>query len=214
MRLILLILRPAYYLLYHHLSWMYDLVAWTISLGRWNDWVQTSLPFLEGRVLEIGYGPGHLQKKMTEAGLFPFGLDESRFMARQASRRLKKAEMPARLSRGLAQSLPFMADTFDSVVATFPAEYIFDPHTLDEVYRILSPGGRFIVVPMAWVTGTRPLERLAAWLVRVSGQAVGLESILQATKARFLAGKFQVRHELLDGKGSRVLVIVAGKMKI
>lgn len=211
MRLLLLLLRPIYYLLYHHFSWTYDLVAWTVSLGRWNDWVQMALPFLDGRVLELGYGPGHLQQKMTERGLHPFGLDESRFMARQASCRLKKAGLTPHLSRGLAQSLPWTADTFDCAVATFPADYIFDPRTLDEVYRVLAPGGKFIVVPMAWVTGKRPLERLAGWLLWVTGQAAGLEGILEATEARFRAGRFEVRHELVEEKGSRVLVIIAEK---
>ena len=212
MRVILFLLRPVYYLLYHHFAWTYDLVAWTVSMGRWNGWVRIALPFLHGRVLELGYGPGHLQREMTERGLHPFGLDESRFMARQASRRLKKAGITPRLCRGLAQSLPFAADTFDSAVATFPAEYIFDPHTLNEVYRVLVPGGQFIIVPMAWVTGTRPLERLVAGLVRVSGWAAGPEEILAGVKTRFRAGRFEVRHELVEENGSRVLVLVAEKM--
>ena len=61
MRLIFSLLRPVYYLLYHHFAWTYDLVADIVSLGQWKDWVRTALPYLDGCVLELGYGPGHLQ---------------------------------------------------------------------------------------------------------------------------------------------------------
>ena len=55
---------------------------------------------------------------------------------------------------GLAQSLPFPCDYFDSIVATFPSGYVFDPNTLAEVKRVLRPpsvddntiGGRFIII--------------------------------------------------------------------
>jgi len=147
MRLLLLLLRPIYYLLYHQFAWAYDFVASLVSLGQWQDWVRTALPYLDGRVLEIGFGPGHLQVEMQGRGLRPFGIDESRFMARQASRRMKKAGADPRLARGLAQALPYPAGTFDAAAATFPAEYIFDPRTLDEVHRVLAPGGTFVILP-------------------------------------------------------------------
>ncbi len=222
MRAILFLLRPVYYLLYHQFAWTYDFVAALISLGRWRDWVQCALPYLDGRVLELGFGPGHLQQSLNEKNLPAFGLDESQPMARQASRRLKKAGLTQRLSRGLAQNLPFAANTFDCAVATFPAEYIFDPHTLEEVHRVLAPGGKFVILPMAWITGTRPLERLAAWLFRVSGEAPGKPGPVSAaiidrfTRAGFGASPEpgrRVRSEIVAMKGSQVLVIVAQKCR-
>src|SRR5450830_1634642 len=130
MRLIQILLRPIYYLLYHQFAWTYDLVASMVSLGRWQDWIHSALPYLNGRVLEIGFGPGHLQFSLNEKDLPSFGLDESRQMARQASRRLRKQGVTSHLSRGYAQYIPFASGVFDSVVATFPAEYIFDSRTL------------------------------------------------------------------------------------
>jgi len=212
MRLILLLLRPIYYLLYHQFAWAYDFVASLVSLGQWQDWVRTTLPYLDGRVLEIGFGPGHLQMEMETHGLHPFGVDESRFMARQASRRLKKAGMEPHLARGLAQALPYPSGAFDAVAATFPAEYIFDPRTLDEVQRVLAPGGKFILLPMAWITGLRPLERFVAWLMRLSGEVPGEPGhLLPVVRERFAAAGFDVRKETVDLPRSRVLVIVATK---
>jgi ubiquinone/menaquinone biosynthesis C-methylase UbiE len=212
MRLILFLLRPIYYLLYHQFAWAYDSVAAVVSLGRWQDWVRATIPYISGRVLEIGYGPGHLQLSLNENNLPAFGVDESRQMAHQASSRIRKKGGVSHLCRGYAQHIPFTYGSFDTVAATFPAEYIFDSQTLKEIWRVLVPDGRLIVLPMAWITGRRPLERLAAWLFRVSGEAPGKPGpISAAIKDRFTHTGFQVRSEIVELKGSHVLVVVAKK---
>lgn len=212
MRLLLLLFRPLYYLLYHQLAWTYDHVASIVSLGHWQDWVHSALPYLNGRVLEIGFGPGHLQRFLYVKNLLVFGLDESRQMARQASRRLRKQGAISRLSRGYAQYIPFPGGAFDSVVSTFPSDYIFDPLTLKEIKRVLTPAGRLIILPMAWITGKRPLERLAAGLFRLSGEAPGKPGPLSTTIGdRFSPLGFDVHSELVEFKASQVLVIVAEK---
>lgn len=212
MRLIPILLRPIYYLLYHQFAWTYDIVAAFVSLGRWQGWVQAALPYVNGRVLELGFGPGHLQLSLNEKNLASFGLDESRHMAYQANRRLRNFGAIARLSRGYAQSIPFASGVFDSVVATFPAEYIYAPQTLVEIKRVLVPAGKLIILPMAWITGTRPLERLAAWLFRISGNAPGKPGpVTAALRDRFVRAGYEVRSEIVEKKGSLVLVSVAEK---
>jgi ubiquinone/menaquinone biosynthesis C-methylase UbiE len=196
-------------LLYHPFSWMYDFVAAAVSLGRWKGWVLQARPFLSGRVLEIGFGPGHLQMTLNVDGWIAFGLDESRQMSRQAGRRLRRAKYPVRLTRGYAQNLPFPDSAFDRVVATFPSEYIFEVQTLAEIRRVLRPAGELVIVPSAWITGKRLLERLAAGLFQTTGQAGVLELILPGMKKRLAASGFAVRHELVELEGSRVLVIIA-----
>ncbi len=212
MRWIVILLRPIYYLLYHQFAWTYDFVAAVVSLGRWQEWVRSVLPYLNGRVLEIGFGPGHLQLSLNEKELPTFGLDESGQMACQASRRLRKQGVISHLSRGYAQYIPVASGVFDSVVATFPAEYIFDSRTLKEIQRVLAPAGKLIILPMAWITGSRPLERLAAWLFRVSGEAPGKPGPVSAViKDRFTRAGFEIRSEIVEMKGSQVLVIVTKK---
>ncbi len=212
MRLVFFILRPIYYLLYHQFAWTYDFVAAVISLGYWQNWVQTALPYLNGRVLEIGFGPGHLQLCLSEKQISVFGLDESRQMAYQASRRLRKQGFTPRLSRGYAQNIPFADGIFDSVVATFPSDYIFAPETLDEIQRVLVPAGLLVILPLAWITGTRPFERLAAWLFRVSNEPPGKPGSVSATiKNRFAYTGYDVQAKIVELKGSQVLVVVADK---
>jgi ubiquinone/menaquinone biosynthesis C-methylase UbiE len=168
-------------------------------------------PFLIGSVLEIGFGPGHLQMALNADGLAVFGLDESRQMSHQAARRLHRVKYPQRLIRGNAQNLPFLDCAFDRVVATFPSEFIFEGQTLLDIHRVLRPAGELVIVPSAWITGKGLLERLAAGLFLVTGQAGVLEQILPGIKQRISASGFLVRHELLELEKSRVLVIIANK---
>jgi ubiquinone/menaquinone biosynthesis C-methylase UbiE len=67
------------------------------------------------------------------------------------------------LCRGLAQQLPFAARTFSTVVSTFPTEFIYDPRSLSEAARVLTPSGRLVILPAAWSVRQRLVERAAAW---------------------------------------------------
>lgn len=217
MRPLTRILRLFFRLLYQPLARTYDLVAWTVSLGRWNDWVESVVPFIEGmRVLELGHGPGHLQRLLQSLNLLTVGLDESRQMGRLAKNRLSQhGYAQINLARGLAQSLPFPADAFDTIVATFPTEFFVDSRSLSEVRRTLTTGGRFIVLPLAWLTGTGPLDRFAAWLFRVTGQVpsdLNEESTARLIRPFTEAG-FQVKAEQLEVKSSRVLIVIATNAK-
>ena len=208
-------MRLFFYLLYHPFAWSYDFVAWTVSLGRWRDWVKSLVPFIEGtRVLELGHGPGHLQRLLLDLNLLAIGLDESRQMGHLAKSRLKHIDYTQnKLVRGLAQSLPFPAGSFDTVISSFPSEYIFDTQTLVEAYRTLHKGGRFIVLPAAWITGQKLMERLAAGLFRVTGQVPTdpIDVISKRLKQPFEEAGFQVKIEQVEVKSSLVLIVIAEK---
>lgn len=142
------LIRRLFYHFYREFAWTYDGVAWAVSAGLWRHWILAALPQLRGRTLELGFGPGHLQRALAgRPGVV--GLDSSPQMATLAARRLRRAGHLPRLARGAAQRLPFPAAAFDTVVATFPAEYILDPATHAEIRRVLAPGGRLVVVPFA-----------------------------------------------------------------
>lgn len=170
------------------------------------------VPFIEGqRILEIGYGPGHLQHVLLSRNLVVVGIDESTQMGRLAQRNLKAslalhADKQANLTRGVAQHLPFADRSFDSVVATFPTEYITDPDTLAEVQRCLSDGGRFIVLPVSL-----PKNRFLDWLFKVTHQSPreALEVVKSRLKEPFLAAGFQTAVETLDVKSGILLIVLA-----
>jgi ubiquinone/menaquinone biosynthesis C-methylase UbiE len=202
-------LRFFFHHLYHGLAFTYDLVAASVSLGHWNEWTRTVLPFIAGtRILELGHGPGHLQRFLLDLGLDSAGLDESAQMGHLAKRRLRGARLPVRLTRGEAQRLPFPAETFDSLVATFPSEYIFDPRTLAEAYRVLKVGGRFIVLPAGW-----PKNPLLGWLYRVTGEspAEAREVVKQKWSQPFVRAGFETETRILEVKSGTLLIINAKK---
>ncbi len=201
-------------LLYHSFAWSYDLVAATVSLGRWKDWVKASARLLAGpRVLELGFGPGHMQITLEKAGFTPFGLDESQQMVRQARSLLVRRGQIPRLARGLAQRLPFASASFDSVIATFPTQYIVDPETLGEIYRVLDAqkGGRLVVLMNAWITGHSLSERFMRWVFRVTGESPAENVNIEKMIAPYTQAGFAASVRFVDMRGSRLMMIVARK---
>lgn len=208
-KLIARFMRVFFALLYHPFAFTYDLVAAAVSFGRWKDWTRTVLPYIEGtRVLELGFGPGHLQRILLSRGLFAVGLDESRQMTGIAKKRLlKNGNTQINLSRGLAQQLPFPEQAFNSIISTFPSEYIFDAKTLAEAHRVLGSRGRFIILPVAW-----PKSRLLAWLYKFTGESPSaIDPIIQRVKPIFADAGFDVRLERLEEKSSLLLIVIATK---
>lgn len=205
-------MRVFFHLLYHSMAWTYDLVAAIVSVGRWRGWTQAAASRISGpRVLELGYGPGHLQVHLNTAGIQVFGLDESHQMSRQAARRLKASGYSNRLTRGKAQSLPYKGETFDSVLATFPTHYIFDPQTLAEIHRVLRPGGRLVVLMAAWITGYNLADRLMAFVNRITGQVPPPDYELDIFTLPYTKAGFQVGLQFEDRPGSRLMLVLALK---
>ena len=200
--------------LYHSFAPTYDFVAAIVSFGSWADWVFSILPFIAGtRILELGHGPGHLQRILLNRGLFAVGVDESAQMGTIAKRRLRRSHIDlnsaqGKLTRALAQKIPFASESFDSILSTFPSEYIFDMQTLSEAHRVLRQNGRFIVLLMAW-----PKIPLLAWLFKITGQNPSdtHETIKSKIKGSFAATLFKLDIQIVEVKSSSLLIVIASK---
>ena len=206
MNLIQRFMRFFFHLLYHPFAFTYDLVAATVSFGDWKNWVYSILPFINGtRLLELGHGPGHLQRLLRDRGLVAVAIVESTQMGRIAKRRLGSSQ---KLSRALAQHRPFADKSFDTIIATFPTEYIFQEETLSEVKRCLSDGGKLIVLPAAF-----PKSGFLKWLYKVTGESPArlTESIKIKSLQPFLKAGFHAEVEIVEVKSSTLLIIVAQK---
>jgi len=125
------------------------------------------------RVLDIGSGPGYLVSEMGAAvgrdGAV-HGLDASVAMNAIAAHRC--ADKPwVQIDEGDVLELPYADNTFDAAVSTQVYEYVADlPRALDELHRVLCPGGRALILDtdwdsLVWHTGDRELNRriTAAW---------------------------------------------------
>ena len=129
--------------------YLYRFASTVPFAGQWRIWQRLVIPRIYGKdVLELGCGLGDLQADMQEAGYTCHAIEHSPEMVSAARATLKKRKVgtETQIIQGSAQHLPFAAETFDTIVSTFPSEYIYDPPTISEVKRVLRPGGRIIII--------------------------------------------------------------------
>jgi len=212
------LVRLGFRLLYNEMAWSYDVVSWLVSMGAWREWQQCALPFvIGGQILEIGHGPGHMLAALESVGRATVGIDLSSYMGKLAKRRTSAA-----LVTGRVEELPFSGASFDTALSTFPTEYIMNPQALTAVYRVLKPGGRFIVVPEGHLTGSGPVHRLIEWLYQVTGQRTwpsasddptsnSFVNPFQIIKQRFEMAGFVVSMKHIRLRRSSVTVLIACK---
>lgn len=129
--------------------YLYRFASTVPFAGQWRVWQRLVLPRIYGKdVLELGCGLGDLQADMLEAGYTCHAVEYSPEMVSAARATLKRRKLgkEEQITQGSAQHLPFDAASFDTVVSTFPSEYIYNPATIAEVVRVLRSGGRLIVI--------------------------------------------------------------------
>ncbi len=129
--------------------YLYRFASTVPFAGQWRGWQRQVLPRIHGKeVLELGCGLGDLLADMLAAGYACRAVEHSPEMVAAARATLKRRHVgqDIQIMQGSAQVLPFSAASFDTVVSTFPSEYIYDPDTIAEVERVLRPGGRLIVI--------------------------------------------------------------------
>ena len=181
--------------LYNELAWAYDPASWLVSLGRWSEWRLSALNQVTGtQVLEIGFGTGELLSEMADRGLDPVGLDASIAMHRVAARKLARRGLNVVRAHGRSQTIPFPDESFDSVVSTFPADYILDSATLEEIARVLrrpnpsigQAGGRLVVAGLVVTVNVSVWKRFLQLLFGVqNGQVLRrFTSLAQAAGLR------------------------------
>lgn len=94
----------------------------------------------EKKVLDVGAGTGRLVSRLVNAGAEVTALDISEEMLKKIkNKNIKKIV-------GEAEDLSFDDNSFDVVIATFLIVHLKDlGRFFDEVYRVLKPGGLFLV---------------------------------------------------------------------
>ena len=96
------------------------------------------------RVLDVGCGFGGQMDLLRKYGAEAWGLDASREQMRYCG--LRFADGPAPLACGVAESLPFRDNTFDTVVCQGSLDHFAKPQEfMAECARILKPDGRAVI---------------------------------------------------------------------
>jgi len=134
-----------------------------------------------GRVIDIGCGTGNYTRKLAQAagdGIV-VGVDASEAMISAAARRGGGSNLV--YLRGDGCALPFLDGLFDAVCSVGVIHMVDDPMAmLDEMTRMLSPGGRLAVMATCEKTN----------VPRVRGQmtAFGREELTRGLAERGLIG--------------------------
>ncbi len=166
--------------------YLYRFASTVPFAGQWRVWQRLVLPRITGHdVLELGCGLGDLLADMIEAGYNCRAVEHSPQMVAAARDTLQRHHLGEKnwVLQGSAQHLPFNANSFDTVVSTFPSEYIYDPDTIAEVERVLRPGGRLIVIEGA---NLLPVGFLQPLLVLVQVLVYGPSAVYGPRKHRNL----------------------------
>ena len=152
----------------------FDVEMYDAMMRRMRDrgWMETDLVLKlgikQGLALEVGPGPGYLGlewlKKTENTSLK--ALEISPEMIKVAERNAGEYGLEDRVKYipGDAKEMPFEDNTFDGVFTNGSLHEWAEPEkVIDEIYRVLKPGGRFSLTDLR--RDMNPIVKWFMWLV-------------------------------------------------
>jgi ubiquinone/menaquinone biosynthesis C-methylase UbiE len=148
----------------------YESIANAFSFTRERNWPEVELMVKkyvkEGfRTLDVGCGNGRLFPLLKNRGVTYVGLEQSERLLQICQDQYRRDTQDARFLRGSAAELPFEDGSFDvvfllAVLHHFPLENE-QKKVLEEVYRVMKPGG--IVIMTNWNLLRLTLHKKSVW---------------------------------------------------
>ena len=154
----------------------YDLVNSLTTLGFDKSWRRQAAENLSpGSILDLGSGTGASYSDLKNFNVTALDPDEKMLSLNKFDKKIV----------GKSEELPFEENSFDNVLCCFVWRNVSDTEkALDEVYRVLRQGGKFVLLDM-----TRPAKDILKLLHKIGTFAllhfIGLVT-LNLSEYRFL----------------------------
>jgi ubiquinone/menaquinone biosynthesis C-methylase UbiE len=108
----------------------------------WKETLLRKLPDIDGKkILDIGCGTGLLSIRLAENGAQVYGIDVAEGMLIHAEQRFWQRGMAGEFRVASANEIPYGNNMFDAVVSCYVPKYCDVEKHIEEVKRILKPGG-------------------------------------------------------------------------
>jgi ubiquinone/menaquinone biosynthesis C-methylase UbiE len=148
----------------------YDSYMRKVTLGRERTLREMTVRLAQVKpgdcVLEVGCGTGTLTlaaKRQVGPSGKAFGIDVIPGMIEASQRKAAQADEDIAFQLGSIDDIPFPAEQFDAVLCSFMIFHMSETTRrkgIAEIYRVLQPQGRLLVLDLA--LPTRPLPRAIA----------------------------------------------------
>ena len=160
-------------------------VTMAAQAGEWAGYINEEFSFTEfppgARILDVGFGNGEQMRRMATRGCHAVGLDlDPQLVARGRAGGLA-------VCRSQAEALPFRSATFDGLVCKVVIPYTDEARAVDEIARVLRPGGtarvsyhgsgyflRYLLTDANWKRRLYGLRTIVnTWLYALTGRRLG-----------------------------------------
>ena len=157
----------------------YDIVVRLMSLGKDSAIRKACVELAQinpgDKVLDVGCGTGDLTleaKKIAGSIGEVYGTDASPKMIEQAQQKALRTNADVTFQVGLVENISFPDNHFEVVLSSLMMHHLPDDLKsagLAEIYRVLKPGGRLLIVDMQSTASGSLGQRLSDFMIHVHG---------------------------------------------
>jgi ubiquinone/menaquinone biosynthesis C-methylase UbiE len=180
----------------------YNAFSREYRMGDFQEYAALTAGYL-GRgasVLEVAAGPGYFCIELAKLGEFKItGLDISGDLVEIAGENASEAGVKVDFIQGNASTIPMPDAAFDLVFCSWAVKNFMEPvKALDEMYRVLRPGGTALIVDLNREATGEDWRRYAAdhGLKGINSLAMRIAFVIQRSGA-YSSSQFE---SMLDGR--------------